>query len=897
MSPRDTDSRPGRDSSDEALGATLPLEGPIPSPPPAMAGGSQGAPLVGADAAAPAGQGNYRIETELARGGIGRVMVARDLRLDRPVAIKELIELRDDALRRFEREARITARLQHPSIVGVHEAGCWPDGRPFYAMELVQGRSLDQVVAAARTRADRLALVPRVLAVAEALAYAHGQRVIHRDLKPANVLCGDFGETVVIDWGLGKELGGEAAEPAASGPLVSQDGGTVAGTVLGTPAYMPPEQATGEPVDERVDVYALGAILYHVLSGRPPYHDAPPAEVLARVRLGSPPPLAEAAPGCPRDLCGIVDKAMARDPARRYPTARELAADLQRFQTGQLVAAHRYSPAERLRRFVGRHRGAVAVAAVLLAVLAATSIYGVRRIVAERDAAERQRDVAERRGAAAEELVDFMLYELRDRLKPIGRLDALAGVGDAVERYYAQRSADEPLDATAIGRRAAALETLGDVRRSQGDVDGARAAYQQSLELRLARAAASDELVAQRAVAHSLERLGLVAEGQGRLRDARNYYQDVVDRRRSFLARNPGDAAMRDDLAVALDNLGRAREWLGDLPGALAGYQPALALRRELRRERPDDAGTARDLAISLLHVGDVLRQQGAIDDALGIHREGLALAEEARARAPENRRVARDLTLLLGRVGRLHELRGESDQALTAYRRSVAVMQELVALDPENGDWADSLAGDHQHVGDILHERKNHREALVEYERALAILRPLASHPGADTDWQRNLSAAWARIGRERLSLADTEGALAAVREGSRITRELAARDPANLALQRDVAVDHDQLAFVHLARKDARSALAAFRDSLAVSERLVAHDPSNAEWQTDVADAHFKIGQVIADYQGDRTAARAHYDAALEVIARLSAAGRLTDEQKDWSDEIREARDALRR
>ena len=144
-------------------------------------------------------RGRYAIARELAKGGMGRVYEARDLRLGRQVAIKELLPKNRDIARRFEREARITARLQHPSIIHVYEAGVWPGGEPFYAMPVVAGRSLDKVVAEKATLADRLSLLPRVIAVADALAYAHNANVIHRDLKPANVLVGEFGETVVID--------------------------------------------------------------------------------------------------------------------------------------------------------------------------------------------------------------------------------------------------------------------------------------------------------------------------------------------------------------------------------------------------------------------------------------------------------------------------------------------------------------------------------------------------------------------------------------------------------------------------------------------------------------------------------------------------------------------------
>src|SRR5688500_6344167 len=204
---------------------------------------------------------HYVITRELARGGIGRVFEARGLRLGRQVASNELLPKNRDAARRFEREARITARLQHPAIIRVYEAGMWPGGEPFYVMPVVAGRSLDKVVAERTTLDQRLGLLPNVIAVADALAYAHNANVIHRDLKPANVLVGAFGETVVIDWGLAKDLG-QPIDPTESLALRIRPlpGDTNVGAIVGTPAYMPPEQASGASVDQRADVYSLGAL-------------------------------------------------------------------------------------------------------------------------------------------------------------------------------------------------------------------------------------------------------------------------------------------------------------------------------------------------------------------------------------------------------------------------------------------------------------------------------------------------------------------------------------------------------------------------------------------------------------------------------------------------------------
>ncbi|MBK9035334.1 MAG: serine/threonine protein kinase [Myxococcales bacterium] len=190
----------------------------------------------------------YDVLGEHGRGGLGRVFRARDREMGRDVALKELLHRGASSELRFFREALITARLEHPGIVPVHEAGRWPDGTPFYAMKLVAGRPLKALIDACTKTDERLALLPHIIAVADAIAYAHDRKIIHRDLKPSNVIVGEFGETVVIDWGLAKDISSEAEpdDAAEDGPYRTSapaPGVTVVGSVLGTPAYMAPEQA------------------------------------------------------------------------------------------------------------------------------------------------------------------------------------------------------------------------------------------------------------------------------------------------------------------------------------------------------------------------------------------------------------------------------------------------------------------------------------------------------------------------------------------------------------------------------------------------------------------------------------------------------------------------------
>jgi hypothetical protein len=374
----------------------------------------------------------YRVGREVARGGMGSIHVAEDLRLSRTVAVKQLLVRGAPAKARFEREALITANLQHPAVVPVFDFGELPASGPFYAMKLVEGVSLNRAIEKAETVEARLSLLPHVLTVVDAIAYAHSRGIVHRDLKPGNVIVGAFGETVVIDWGLAKEV--KASDDTLPVDVPPEDEElTQVGTVMGTPAYMPPEQAAGTVVDARADVYALGAILYHVLAGRSPYPAAVAAHVLQEVLAKPPIPLLRSEAGLPIDLVTIVEKAMAREPSKRYPSAREMALDLRRFQTGQLVGAHHYTAWQLLRRLVGKNPLAVAVGAlVTIALLFALALLVVRQT--------RVRDARETKRAADEEIVglESAMERAHDSVELRGLEERLE---DAVRR--ARRAAEE----------------------------------------------------------------------------------------------------------------------------------------------------------------------------------------------------------------------------------------------------------------------------------------------------------------------------------------------------------------------------------------------------------------------------------------------------------------------
>ncbi|MBA3464641.1 MAG: protein kinase, partial [Deltaproteobacteria bacterium] len=304
---------------------------------------------------------------------------------------------------------------------GVHEAGRFANGEPFYAMPLLRGAPLGAEIEKRKTLAERLGLLANLTTVAEAIAYAHEQGIVHRDIKPDNILIGAFGETVVIDWGLAKDIseqGGDLEGDVYRAAPV--DGLTQFG--VGTANYMPPEQAKGDEPEPGFDVYALGATLYHLLAGKPPHSDAnDSSEIRRRLMFGTPHrPLVEVAPDVPPELVDIVTKAMAPERAQRLESARELARELRRYQTGQLLASRRYSLGELVRHWMRKHRTALRISAIAGAVVLALAVFAFVRIARERDRATASQARAERELRRAQGIVAS-----RSAADPVQRLDAI----------------------------------------------------------------------------------------------------------------------------------------------------------------------------------------------------------------------------------------------------------------------------------------------------------------------------------------------------------------------------------------------------------------------------------------------------------------------------------------
>lgn len=369
--------------------------------------------------------GKYMIQGELARGGAGRVLIALDRHIGREIAMKELLldlrDKRDGKIRndpqtvslrnRFLREARVTGQLEHPSIVPVYEIGKHSDGIFYYTMRMVKGKTLNQAIKICNSLEERLELLPHFYNICNAVAYAHSKGVINRDLKPSNVMIGEFGETVVLDWGLAKvkgqaDMGAEKLQTGLRLFLDADVGKTVVGYAIGTPSYMPPEQAEGkvDDIDETSDTYSLGAILYQLLTGDPPYSGKTASEILRKVVDTDPQKATSVDRNIPPELAAIAHKAMSKKKKDRYSSVTELIDELNSFMSGGNVKVYEYSSMEILKRFASKNK-AVFISSILILVMLSLSTLMIAwyydREVTAKNTAQREKIVSQYRTAQA----------------------------------------------------------------------------------------------------------------------------------------------------------------------------------------------------------------------------------------------------------------------------------------------------------------------------------------------------------------------------------------------------------------------------------------------------------------------------------------------------------------
>ncbi|MEM7584313.1 MAG: protein kinase [Acidobacteriota bacterium] len=741
---------------------------------------------------------NIVLSTSLGKGGMGEVFIGEDEVLGRRVAVKCIrpgLLNSKSACDRFLREARLLSQLEHPNICRVYDFITTSDG-DYLVMELVEGRSLEE----AAPDLDFNAKLRIVMQIATALSVAHRQGIVHRDLKPQNVMIDARGDAKVLDFGLARRWDEDSDEAEVrDGPesqTASQLGPgfeTEAGSVLGSPAYMSPEQARGETVTPGSDLYSLGLLLQELVEGARAYEAEGLPVLIAKVQLGDARPMADGDP----DLIDLVEGLKALDPGAR-PSA-------------EAVYERLRSILDKPRR--RRNRIATVAAATILLLGAVKYTVDLRR----------ERQLAVKAQSRAETLIDFMVDDLYRGLEPLGRLDLLEAAADAARGYYDEFGSHGG-DVDRWFGRARALRNSGRVLEYQGKYEKASLAYRQSAEsltgLIAALEAHPESEDWRRALAETEALLGRALQEQGKLNESFELRARALQLRRqleagasperqpelrlerfkeqaelAWLLREmhrheealreldailgeaedaPGD--LRRFLSVILSYRGTTESERGRLPRALADFSRARDLDLELWREHRDP-GRQLNLLMSTSQIGETLAHLERGDEAVEAFSRARDLAEELVARDPLNADWKRELAVTHTNLAAAWREQGRFDASLEASRAALELSRELLAGDPTNASYRNDVAADLTAVGVALEGLGELTAARDAWQQAVDLLEPaLSGLDEASSYYVASLAEAQLRLGR--LDQASRPLAVLAARGWNDPTLETLARE-----------------------------------------------------------------------------------------------------------------------
>ncbi len=749
-------------------------------------------------------------------GGLGRVWRARDRVIGRDVALKELRPDRADQpeLRsRFLEEARITGQLEHPSIVPLYDlvadgAG-GAAGGPGYTMRFVSGRTLAEATRdyhgrrreGKATALDLTALLDAFVSVCHATAYAHARSVLHRDLKGQNVVLGEFGEVVVLDWGLAKVVGGPAAaDPSTPPPVLppSAREATQPGSISGTPAYMAPEVADGQPASTASDIYALGAMLYVILTGRLSY-EGDPSEVLRRVRESAPPRPRSVNPAAPAALEAVCLRAMARDPAARYGSAGELAAEVRRWLADEPVRAYRDPWAVRASRWARRHRTPVIAAAVFLvsAVVALAASTGLvwqeqRRTAAEKQLAEQERARAEANFLLARDLAWGLLDTAEHRLPRVREAEPIRkDMTEAARRTFVQFLRQRPDDPDLRERTAWLCRMLAKIHNNLNETGEADRLYRESIRI-------LEELVDRGAgapfyrdrLAETLRDHAQVLEKVGRYRDAAAVLRrsaDLAGELRSGDAERP---AYRRTQGTALLALAGLESLLGRAAESAESARQAAELFRGLLGLPPGEA-VAQDpllLGVALNRRATALRELGRPEDALAVLAEAHTHLRALASRG-ENNEVQHFLGRVLVERGRSRALLPDRrPQAEGDFDEAIRIWEDLRQRYPAYAQYREWLAVAFTGRGRERSAQGRFDPAGEDLDQARQILEALVRDFPALPGYQVELGRTYLELGRLARARGDAARAADWFAKAGQSLRASLERAPEHALARRDL-------------------------------------------------------------------------------------------------------------
>jgi tetratricopeptide (TPR) repeat protein len=721
--------------------------------------------------APPVAANRYEFGAEIARGGMGVIYRATDTAFAREVAVKVLqhrFGVVSAAARRFADEARITGQLQHPAIPPAHDLGTLADGRPFLVMKLIKGDTLEELLKARTTpSADRGRYVAAFEQVCQAVAYAHAHSVIHRDLKPANVMVGNFGEVQVMDWGLAKVLGSRVAsdgDPEATtsatrvDSLRDSDGSfTQAGSVLGTPAFMPPEQAIGAvgEIDARSDVFGLGALLTVILTGEPPF--AAETAELSRVKAargeiqecfarldasGADPDLISLCKRClaPRQIDRLTDASqVAQVVAELRQAAEERArqAELDKVRVeGEKAAAEARSVERRKRRQVWIGAAAVlAIAAIggLSVVLTmqrhANEVLAGERAKVEarnKELAEEQQKVQARFELAQKAIATFHTGVSEDVLLKNDEFKELrTKLLKEAAGFYAdlEKLLEGQTDARSRKLLADGYYELGKLLEKIGSSSESLAVHRKALALRRELAAAPGASVETRLdVARSLWPIfNLLYNYLGDIAGAQAAIEEILNIAVPLEPEHPTEA-VRTQLARGHQLSGIILQYTGKPAEALKSYKLALAIRQKLVNDNPGDANLQHSLANSQTRIGQVLSDTGQSVEGMRLLQQSLAIYQKLVDDNPKNLDFLHEMMFTLNLIGEILSSQGHQAEAMMAFERTRVISQKLVDDMPAVYAFRHWVAQSYYNFGRTFTRLGRYDEALAAHNKALAL-------------------------------------------------------------------------------------------------------------------------------------------------------------------------------
>jgi serine/threonine protein kinase/tetratricopeptide (TPR) repeat protein len=869
--------------------------------------------------------GDFRLLREVGRGGMGVVYEAEQRSLRRRVALKVLpwaAALDPKQLQRFKNEALAAASLKHEHIVHVYGVGC-ERGVHYYAMEYVEGQTLAQLIHALHTLAPAPDQTPAPLVgggestadadgpcppnadartspaaalsteksgprgrafyrmaaeliaqAADALEHAHGLGIVHRDVKPGNLLLGSAGKVYVSDFGL-----------ARFGP---DAGLTMSGDVLGTLRYMAPEQALARHglVDHRADVYALGATLYELLTGRPAVNATERAEILRKIAFEEPVAPRKLDKAIPAELETITLKCLAKSPAERYATAGELADDLRRWLGDQTIKAKPPGVPAKVAKWARRHVAAVwaiaAVSAVASAALALSTWLiwkkeGTVRTALESETRERRR--AQANLQIARDAVEQMLTHLSE--KHLARVPQMEMVRARVLQdalLFHQRLLQEQGDDPAVRAQTAfAHMNVGWIQRRLGRQDDAVTSYRDSIRTFEDLAAADpDEPEYRRGLAEALDGLGGVLNSSGRGAEAETRYRQALELQEKLVADFPGVPTYRAAVAWTCNGLGNRFNDANRFAEAAHHFGREVALREQLLNENSERVGNHEDLAIALSNLAGALANAGQRMEAEAPYKKALATQKTVVAKSAypfQNRPI---LAHILYELGTLFLETDRPAEAEKMFQEALPVAEEVAKDFPDAPDDRDRLARLHNARGNLLKQQGRPTDADVAYRQALTIQEKLADDFPGRPEYRRTLARTLNNRGfllKQLDRIADAERSL---RQAVAAAEQVAKAYPSNRDYRSDEADYRNSLGSVLMAcnGRDAE-AERVLREALAIQESLVKEAPDNAKYRHLLGGIQNNLAMVL-NRQRKFAPARAlleqaviHQQAALKVDA----------------------------